>query len=50
MVGELELKQVEEMSIPVLALEWEYDSYCRLGREDRAEIVKRLLMSSRNRP
>ncbi len=46
----IEVKQVEEMSIPVLSLEWEYDSYCRLGREDRGEMVKRLLMSSARRP
>jgi hypothetical protein len=45
-----EVKQFEEMPIPVLSLEWEYDSYHRLGREDRAEMVKRLLMPTERRP
>jgi hypothetical protein len=45
-----EVTQVEEMPIPVLSLEWEYDSYHRLGREDRAEMVKQLLMPADKKP
>lgn len=40
---------VESMSIPVLSLEWEYDSYSRLGRIDRAEMVRGLLLSARKK-
>ena len=32
-----------DMRVPVLALEYEYDVYLKLGRADRAELLKRHL-------
>lgn len=45
-----EVIQVEGMSIPVLSLEWEYESYSRLGRKDKTEMVKRLLLPCEKKP
>lgn len=44
-----ETSPVEEMSVPVLSLEWEYESYSRLGRADKAEMVKALLLAAREK-
>jgi len=38
-----EMEHVGEMSVPVLALAWEHDSYLKLGRKDRAEAAMELM-------
>ncbi len=38
-----QLVLLEGMSIPVLSLIWEYDSYSKLGRTDRAESVMAII-------
>jgi hypothetical protein len=43
-----EVVQFEGMSIPVLSLEHTRDSYTKLGRLDRAEQARTLLLASRN--
>ncbi len=35
--------EVEEMRIPVLSLEYEYQAYLKMGRRDKAEMLKRWL-------
>jgi hypothetical protein len=36
-------ESVEGMAIPFLPLQWQYDSYSKLGRSDRAEAVLELM-------
>ncbi len=39
--------QIEGMQIPVLDLEYEYQAYLKLGRVEKAEMLKRFLEESR---
>ncbi len=45
----IEVVQFEGMSIPVLSLEHECDSYTKLGRLERAEQARALLIASRHK-
>lgn len=38
-----ETEHIGEMSVPVLPLAWEHDSYMKLGRKDRAESAMELI-------
>lgn len=40
----IEIEPLDELCIPVLSLEWEFDSYSKLGRVERAETVKGIMI------
>ena len=45
----IETVRVEDLQIPVPSLEWEHMAYSRLGRQDKVDIIDRLLKDKRIR-
>jgi hypothetical protein len=45
----IRMVEVEGLRLPVLSLEYEYRAYLALGRVERAEMLRRWLMSLDNR-
>lgn len=39
--------EIDDLRVPVLSLEYEYQAYLRLGRNDKVEILRAWLQSSR---